>query len=646
MSSPQKSDISYRPDIDGLRALAVLSTIAFHCYPKIFTNGYVSVDVFFVISGFLITSIILTQLVNKEFSLINFYARRVKRILPPSLLVLGAITLTGILTLFTNEFYSLKSYIGPAAGFYINFKLIKDTSYFAFESNFKPLLHFWSLAVEEQFYVFWPMYFTLVYKFARKRFTDLSNTLLVLAGATAVVLIPSLIYLLISAQDLYFSSFGRVWELMMGGMAAIVYYWIKNSPETHRQYLKYSNALSVTGFAFLSVSLFCERTFTIIFGVIGGFFLVVSSENSFGKSFLKSKVMVYLGLISFSTYLWHWPILSFYHMYAVVISPVEMAFLIALIYILSALTYHLVEKPLKDKNWDPYVFGGKFNYKKLIPITACLLVSVFFLTANIKKLPDKQTSELIYREDTDVPLNSKCALTATNGNNDFLQKWCYSQNTMNPEQGLIIGDSQAHVLYRSMVTVSEKVSWHLVSSEGCSPFLLPTMTEECKRLVTESFANIEKFPEIRHVVFMTANQIYNHNRQAFDDPAIQSQIKTTLARLNAQNRTVYIVRPYPEFLYNISSCSRQRFSFYKAFDTSKYCRMDKSSWLHASDPYNSFLDKLKTELPFIKLIDSTNIMCDQSECVVSKNGKTLYQDTSHLSYEGNLRLSESILKSM
>lgn len=172
MTTPQRSELFYRGDIDGLRALAVMSTIGFHSFPNFFKNGYISVDVFFVISGFLITSIILNQSLKKRFSLANFYSRRIKRILPPALLVLAVVTFVGIFTLFQNEFRSLKSYIGPAAGFYINFQLMKDTFYFSFESTFKPLLHYWSLAVEEQFYLFWPLLFSMQYKFVSKKMSE------------------------------------------------------------------------------------------------------------------------------------------------------------------------------------------------------------------------------------------------------------------------------------------------------------------------------------------------------------------------------------------------------------------------------------------------------------------------------------------
>jgi len=220
MSSQQGNELFYRADIDGLRALAVLSTIAFHCFPNLFSNGYVSVDVFFVISGFLISSIILNQSIKGRFSLLNFYSRRTKRILPPALLVLGTVTLVGIFTLFVNEFRSLTSYIGPAAAFYVNFRLMEDTFYFSVESAYKPLLHYWSLAVEEQFYLFWPLLFSLQYKIFAKRSSDSRAVTKWLSISTFVLLMPSLAYLLLSPKDLYFSSYARLWELMMGGMAA------------------------------------------------------------------------------------------------------------------------------------------------------------------------------------------------------------------------------------------------------------------------------------------------------------------------------------------------------------------------------------------------------------------------------------------
>lgn len=429
----------------------------------------------------------------------------------------------------------------------------------------------------------------------------------------------------------------------MGCMAATFYYQLKNSETVYKRYLKYTDLLSFTGFAFLAGSLVSERKLAIILSVIGAFFLVISAENSRGKWLLKTKIMNYLGLMSFSLYLWHWPVLSFYHMYKVNISPFEIGLLIVLIFILSFLSYHFVEKPLKDQSWDLLKSDGRYNFKNLIPISGCLFVSLFFFNTKFKKPPDLQLSELVYVEDDMLEINSNCTLTDI-GDEDNLQKWCYSQNISKPEAGLLIGGSQAHVLYRAFVTESQSLSWHLVASESCSPYPIPTMYELCKKIINESYANLEKHPEIRHVLFLMANHIYIENREAFRNPEVKENIKKSLLKLNDMNRKVYLVRPTPEFPRNISSCSRQRFAFYKVFDNSEYCKIDKLKWDEQSAEYNLFLDSLKEEVPSVSILDVDDITCDKAACYVTRDGKAIYQDQSHLSYEGNSQLAKRALK--
>lgn len=645
MSLPQKSELTYRRDIDGLRALAVISTIAFHCFPKIFSHGYLSVDVFFVISGFLITSIILKQSLKNRFSLLNFYSRRVKRILPPALLVLGVVTLAGIFTLFSNEFRSLQTYIGPSAAFYVNFRLMQDTFYFSFESTYKPLLHYWSLAVEEQFYLIWPVLLAAKVKFFTAKYKDPTQVARKLTLTTFVLLMPSLAYLLISQKDLYFSSFARAWELMMGGIAATLYYLLNNSAEARQRYLKYADAMSITGFAILGAGMFCERKLAIVLAVIGAFFIVITPENSRGKEILRLKVMNYIGLISFSLYLWHWPVLSFYHMYKVLITPGEIFALVFLIFLLSSLTYHWVEKPLKEQNWDIKSQEGFVNWRSLIPVTACLLISVFFFTAKFKKIPDLNLSKQTYVEDNQLPINNNCPLTQIQPEEN-LEQWCFSQNKSQPEQAVIVGDSQGHVLYRSMVMTSQRISWHFAGAESCSPFLESSMYPQCHKVVSDTYLNLEKHPEIKHVVMMMANHSFVEKQNVYSDPVVKEEIISHIRRLVTLNKKVYIGRPTPEFPHPISACSRQRFSFYKVFDIPEFCTIDRARWTELSKTFNSFIDSLKQAVPEIEILDGTDVVCDKENCYTTRGEWTLYRDMSHLSFEGNIQLSLKFLETI
>ncbi|MBF0512053.1 MAG: acyltransferase, partial [Candidatus Omnitrophica bacterium] len=164
--SPQarNSLVTYRADIDGLRAVAVLSVLGFHVFPHLFKGGFIGVDIFFVISGFLISTIILGQLNQNTFSFVEFYSRRIRRIFPAVIIILAVCFLLGWFLLFEDEFKQLSKHIAAGAGFISNFILWRENGYFDNASDTKPLLHLWSLGVEEQFYIFWPLLLWLAKK--------------------------------------------------------------------------------------------------------------------------------------------------------------------------------------------------------------------------------------------------------------------------------------------------------------------------------------------------------------------------------------------------------------------------------------------------------------------------------------------------
>jgi peptidoglycan/LPS O-acetylase OafA/YrhL len=176
--------LRHRPDIDGLRAVAVVSVILFHAYPKLAPGGFVGVDVFFVISGFLITSLILNDLNEKRFSAVSFYARRIKRIFPYLILVLASCLALGWLDMLPNEFQLLGNHVFAGAGFWTNFTLNSEAGYFDAAATQKPLLHLWSLAIEEQFYLIWPLLVFLAWKWARRRVLPVIVSIAIVSGGT------------------------------------------------------------------------------------------------------------------------------------------------------------------------------------------------------------------------------------------------------------------------------------------------------------------------------------------------------------------------------------------------------------------------------------------------------------------------------
>jgi peptidoglycan/LPS O-acetylase OafA/YrhL len=350
----------YRPDIDGLRAVAVLSVVVFHAFPSLLPGGFIGVDIFFVISGFLISTIIFGNLDDDRFSFREFYARRVKRIFPALLLVLIAVYLFGWLELPAPDYKRLGNHIEGGAGFFSNFILMKESGYFDAAAETKPLLHLWSLAVEEQFYIVWPL---LVWLAWRLRFNRLMLTLAIIVGLFALTISQS--HEQGEVANLYYSPQTRFWELLIGATLACI-----NRRDVFAN-LRYrlASALSLsgvnagiganlkafTGAVFLAAALLCitkEKPFPgwwALLPTVGAALIISAGTQAWiNRQILSSRLLVWIGLISFPLYLWHWPLLSFARILAAETPSLSMRItLVGLSILLAWFTRSLIEQPIR-----------------------------------------------------------------------------------------------------------------------------------------------------------------------------------------------------------------------------------------------------------------------------------------------------------
>ena len=341
----------YRPDIDGLRAVAILSVLTYHANPALLRGGFCGVDIFFVISGYLITLIIASTLAADRFRFRDFYSRRVARIFPALLLVLLACYAVGWWNLIDVEYQELGKEIAAAAGFVANLVLWHDVGYFDGAARTKPLLHLWSLGVEEQFYLFWP--FALWWT-RRVRWRASHVTL----GIGLASFAANLWMLRHSPAADFYSPFTRFWELMAGAWLALRHHESAASIEA-RDRLAALGAVLILG----SLTLLRHETFPgwqAVFPVTGATLLVSAGPQAwFNRHVLAHRALVGIGLISFSLYLWHWPLLVF----ADAIDGSwphgsTLAELIAASFVLAWLTYMLVETPMRRPGWRGRVVIG------------------------------------------------------------------------------------------------------------------------------------------------------------------------------------------------------------------------------------------------------------------------------------------------
>jgi len=334
--------IKYRPDIDGLRAIAILSVVIYHAFPTKIPGGFIGVDIFFVISGFLISNILFKNFEANNFSYKEFYARRIKRIFPALILVVFFNLWAGWYLLFPDEFKQLGKHVVGGSGFVSNILLWVEAGYFDKASEAKPLLHLWSLSVEEQFYIFWPI---LLGVFWRRKL----NLLFVILSIAIISFFLSLYTLNnFSVSSAFYLPFNRFWELMVGGVLAYIYTKdiinIKNS---------YINVQSVFGVILIILSLVFIDEYKYFPGAwallptIGAFLLILSRDSLINNYILSNRILVYIGLISYPLYLWHWSLLSFAHILNITARN-DRIIIVLLSFLLSIITYEFLEKKVKN----------------------------------------------------------------------------------------------------------------------------------------------------------------------------------------------------------------------------------------------------------------------------------------------------------
>jgi len=362
--------LNYREEINGLRAVAIIPVIFFHAGFQIFKNGFVGVDIFFVISGYLITTIIIKDLINKSFSIKFFFERRARRILPALYFVMIITIPFAWILLNRNELSSYLISLISTTFFLSNFFFWKEIPYFASEADFKPLLHTWSLSIEEQFYIFFPFLLTFIYKLNKK----------LIIYAIGIIFILSLFLCFLGLKKApnanFYFTFTRIWELSIGGIVAYLIVYNKFNIS------KLSNdILSIFGLLIIIYSIFFANFYSEyipapFFPTIGTALIIIfANKDTLVGKLLSAKIFVGIGIISYSLYLWHYPIFAFVKNYYNEIS-LQLKFLITLLsFILSIFSYKIIEKPFRNNN-----FITLKNFIKLITWLTLFFVIFSLLT--------------------------------------------------------------------------------------------------------------------------------------------------------------------------------------------------------------------------------------------------------------------------
>jgi peptidoglycan/LPS O-acetylase OafA/YrhL len=335
--------MKYRAEIDGLRALAVVPVILFHAGFELFSGGFVGVDVFFVISGYLITTILIEDIENQRFSLVNFYERRARRILPALYFVLLISSVVSTILMSPQQLKDFGQSLIATVTFSSNIYFFLKADYWAQSSEFLPLLHTWSLAVEEQYYLVFPVFLTLAWLFGKNKIFW-------------IIVVIAVISLTLSEWGWRYSTIAnfylsptRAWELLAGSMAAFI---------VQKKGVQKNNALAFLGLAAIVFSIFFYEETTpfpsvyALVPVIGVVLLVLyADKETVAAKFLSTKGFVGIGLVSYSAYLWHQPLLAFVRVYqsSIEIELVTKFYIVGITFLLAVLSFYYIERPFRAK---------------------------------------------------------------------------------------------------------------------------------------------------------------------------------------------------------------------------------------------------------------------------------------------------------
>ena len=419
--------MQYRAEIDGLRALAVIPVIFFHAGINFFSGGFVGVDVFFVISGYLITTIIIRELNNNTFSIKSFYERRARRIFPALIFIILISSIISFIFLTRSELVSYFKSVIATLLFFSNLYFYKTSPYFRSESDLEPLLHTWSLSIEEQFYIMFPITLLLFYKFFKRYIF-----LMLIFGFVASLFICQFLALKTGGTLNFYFTFSRAWELALGAICAYIIIY-KN--------LSYSvlikNLLSTVGVILIlfSVFSFSRQTvfpsfYTLVPTIGTSLIILFADRHTFINKILSIKFLVGIGLISYSLYLWHQPLLAFGRIFFDDLSIVQKLILIFLSVLMSIFSYFFVEKIFRNKK----KINSNFFFK-IIFITSIFLVLFSHISYNF--FSSKNSTEAFLAK----LLVNKDAVYATKMDQRQFQKSRIIYENLEPKV-LIIGSSR------------------------------------------------------------------------------------------------------------------------------------------------------------------------------------------------------------
>lgn len=613
-----ESKMKYQPHIDGLRTLAVLPVVVFHLGSSLLPGGYIGVDVFFVISGFLITSILLEDMESRRYSLLEFYKRRILRILPALAVVLLVTFLLSNLLFFDTEKIEAGKTIFASAAFISNFYFWSEAGYFTASAETQPLLHTWSLAVEEQFYIVFPPLLYLIFKFARKYLAHIICGLILLSLASCIFLTirhqPTAFYMLPT----------RAWELGIGSLLAVM------TRGGHVPQAGKAGMIGLVGITLILAPMLLLDSASLFPGwnaippVLGTMLLIGWGSTGIIGVILSSRLFVEIGKISYSLYLWHWPVIVFWKAYAGEhLSVPEMIGLGLISCVLGAVSTYLIERPFRSREIRSIsaarvTMTGGAVLAGLAGVGALGVLNVVSLRAfpeNVQRI----ASTVDYRTWPDYAAQFRtgnCLIGQADGSFDaFDQAECA---TFDPDRQnvLLIGDSHAAQYWGALQDAMPNANIMQATSSGCRFLIGAGGAQRCTDLRDWVFTS---FLTTHRVDTVILGGRWQEKEMHF--------VETTLAALKRNADHVVLVGPTVEY----------EGSFPQILARSELTGESIDFETSRTPGRNRINDMMRSAAAAANLpyIDVLGTLCDTSACVLyAPDGVPMQFDYGHLTLSG------------
>lgn len=679
VSERHSSHVPYRPDIDGLRAIAVLLVVGYHAVPARFPGGFIGVDIFFVISGFLISSILLGECADGTFSVLNFYVRRCRRIIPALLVVLLATWIIGGFILISFDYSELAKHLIAGATFTSNLLLWNEAGYFDVRAEYKPLLHLWSLGVEEQYYIIWPLLLAFLYRRGRFTFILTTTGLLIASFALEVSLMHS------SPASAFYLLPCRFWELLTGAYLAYVQH-------SHRDLIRGSNQsptnsilatiLAGTGLAVIAAA--CELLsnkvpypgwLAAIPVAAAAALIIAGPQNFFSRTLLCNRAAVVIGLISYPIYLWHWPLISFFHIVDATAPFSESAQhwiprgAAALSLVLAYATWRWIEKPVQK--WTKKRATSTPKKVKALAwygATLSCVAALGLATLAGSGLPMRHPTANIAHFDTILADTSKDFLLENRSDFPHCQgdlaiannlRWCYQSKAGKPTIA-VWGDSLASAQFPALAETLANDNLVLLAEAGCAP-----LREVISRNVTDFASRCLEFnrkalqllageQSITTVLLISRGPLYldgtgfgssdaqqwtlefapgvERKSTDFHDIYLSGVGGVIQALQNSGKQVVFVLEP-AELNFTPQECLYAP-PYRPHAQLRSNCYVAKSVVMDRQSNYRTLVAELRLRYPKLRVFDAAAPLCDAEQCYAIRDGHAYYYDSHHVSNYG------------